>query len=245
MADQTGTGGETATFILLSYARPQNMQLIINAIRQARCCGRIILSNNHPDVNIYDYIDTDSDRLEVIQQKRRFGAVKRFTIARECEADFFFCIDDDLFLTPEQIDRLFDELIKDRSRPHGVWGLEIVFENELLVVKGSIHHQTREVAILNQAYAFTRDHLRRFFELVEDIRVAEPDDLGPFDDIVLSFSGTRPPKCHDLGPLELCKTWDQEGVALWKDENFVEPRMKLYARLLHGSAWSAETLRGS
>lgn len=221
MAEPPDTQFELATFILLSYARPRNMQRIIDSISQARSCGRIILSNNQPALNIYDHIDAGCDLLEVVQQDQEWTPIKRYCIARECDGELFVCIDDDVFMTPDQIDRLVGELRNDRSRPHGISGQLMEIRGGRVRTKGGIINMTREVSVLNMAYAFTRDHVRRYFELLDRLGIADPRDLGVFDDIILSFTGAHPPKCHDLGPLELCPTWDLEGVAVWKRKDML------------------------
>jgi hypothetical protein len=231
MAEPPDTHVETATFILLSYARPRNIQRIIDSISQARSCGRIILSNNQPAINIYDHIDGRNDLLDVVQQDRERGAVKRFCIARECDGELFVCIDDDMFMTPQQIDRLVAELINDPSRPHGIWGQLMETENGKARLSRPIHNISCDVSVLNMVYAFTRDHISRFFDLLDRLGIADPEDLGPFDDIVLSFTGARPPKCHDLGPFDICATWNLEGVAIWKQKNFMQRRMRFFLRL--------------
>ena len=224
-------GENSATFIILSYARPQNIQRILDTILKAGSCGRIVLSNNNPDINILEYIDPSPEVLEVIQQEERWGPVKRFCIARECESEFFVCIDDDLFLTSRQIDLLVDQVLAEPSVPHGVWGEKITIERNVFKLERGLFNYSGEVDVINRAYAFTRNHVQRFFELMEYLRVEDPRNLGPGDDVLLSFSGTGRPKCHDLGPLENCPTSDQEGIALWREKGFYEQRLKIFHQL--------------
>lgn len=221
----------SATFIVLSFARPQNIQRILDEVRQADCCGRVILSNNNPEIDILDHIAPPSDGLEVRQQKTRWDPIKRFLIARETGDGHFICIDDDVFLTAGQIDRLFSHLVLDPSRPHGIWGeLYEPVDGEIRIRQG-VRNMSCRVSVLNRVYAFTRDHVVRMFELMESLGIADPRDLKRVDDVLLSAAGAGRPQIHDLGPIDECPTSDQAGIALWREDNFHAPRLGLYASL--------------
>jgi hypothetical protein len=228
--------GTTATFILLSYARPQNMQRILNAVLGARSCAKIVLSNNNPEIDILDYVDPSPARLTIVQQAVRWPAVKRFCIARDSGDAYFVCIDDDLFLTVQQIDALVERLAENPSVPHGVWGANVEFGTDTqgrgtVLLQGGLRNMSEPVRILNRVYAFTGGHVRRFFELLASLGIEDPRALGPADDILLSHSGAGLPLCHDLGALEECPTSDQEGIALWKEPGFLEARIAKIVQL--------------
>jgi hypothetical protein len=228
--------GPRATFIILSYARPRNIQRILDDILASRSCEHIVLSNNNPDIDIHDHIVRDQPgRVTVVQQKEHWEPVIRFMLARDMPGDYFVCIDDDLFLTPAQIDALVDHLHADPSVPHGVWGERIKKTDDTFRIDRGLHNIDGEVDVLNRAYAFTRRHVQRYFELLALIGVRQPRKLGRGDDQVLSFSGAHKPMCHDLGPIENCPTADQDGIALWRQKGFYEERMKLYVKLLQAT----------
>jgi hypothetical protein len=234
--DRETENGKSADFIILSYARPQNMQRLLDAILNSRSCGKVVLSNNNPAIDILDYVDPSPESLEIIQQKEKWEPVKRFCIAREIQSEYFVCIDDDLFLTTAQIDQLVDRMIAEPDVPHGVWGAQFGFEPDgpntvRPRLESGVHNYSGEVRLINRAYAFTRKHVERFFELMEFLGIEDPRDLGPADDILLSYSGTGRPKCHDLGPLENCPTSDQEGIAVWKEQGFFEKRVEKLVQL--------------
>ncbi len=231
MSEHPDNHDKTATFILLSYARPQNLQRIIDAMKKAKSCGRIILSNNQPNIDIFDYINEPCDLLEVIQQDQEWLPVKRQYIARECPGEYFLCIDDDVFLTPEQIDLLVNELINDPSKLHGILGENIKIKPGRIERRGGFFNVSCKVTVINRVYAFTRIHVRRFFEILHALGINDPRDLGPAEDIVLSFTGTGRPSIHDLGPLEFCPTSSLKGVAMWKENDFFERRYRLFVRL--------------
>lgn len=232
-----------ATFISLSYARPQNIQRIVDTILQAQSCGRLLLSNNNPDIDIRAHLDRATERLTVLQQTEHWPAVKRFCLAREEAGDYFVCIDDDLFLTVEQIDGLVARLIAEPAVPHGIWGANVRFRRnaqggDVVLLQGGLRNIEAPVRIINRTYAFTAAHVQRFFELLALLGIEDPRALGPADDIVLSFSGTGAPLVHDLGPLEDCPTADLPGVAVWQEPGFFDRRSeKLFQlRLLFGES---------
>lgn len=225
-----------ATVILLSYARPQNMQPILETVLQAPSCGRIILCNNNPAIDITDHIDPAPDRLSVLQETERWPAVKRFRLAREAPGKYFLCIDDDLFLTAVQIEDLLSELRVQPDRPHGLWGANVQLAadgkgGQRLLLQGGIRNRSGPVRIINRVYAFTDAHVRRFFELLAALGIEDPRDLGPADDILLSFSGAAPPQMHDLGALRDCPTADTPGIALWTEPGFFDRRLQRLAEL--------------
>lgn len=119
----------------------------------------------------------------------------------------------------------------DPSRPHGVWDQQMTVERDTLRIEPGLKNYSGEVTTINQVYAFTRAHVRRMFQILDRLGVADIRDLGPGEDIVLSFSGAKPPMCHDVGPFEVCPTFDREGVAVWKREGFSARRIDLFCRI--------------
>jgi hypothetical protein len=219
------------TFILLSFARPQNMQRIVDTLLKAESCRRIIVSNNQPATNIQDHLKCTDDRVEIFQQDTVCGPINRYHIARNCPGDYFVSIDDDVFLTPTQIDRLVEELVADPSRPHGVWGQLLHADHDNLSLVSGVHRVNREVNVLNCVYAFTSVQVRRCFELLDMLGLQDLREIGPGDDIFISMSGGRTPLCHDVGPITLCHSYDLKGVARFRSNNFGARRLRLWRRL--------------
>ncbi|MBT5109735.1 MAG: glycosyltransferase [Rhodospirillaceae bacterium] len=219
------------TFILLSFARPRNLQRIVDTLLKADSCRRVIVSNNQPKIDIRDFLKSADDRVEIIQQDVAWGPVNRYHIARNCPGDFFVSIDDDVFLTPAQIDRLVGELVTDPSRPHGVWGQLLRVDPDKINLFSGVHRINREVDVLNCVYAFTKAQVRRCFELLDLLRLKDLREIGPGDDIFISMSGDQAPFCHDVGPIDLCPSHDQEHVARFCSDNFDARRLRLWRRL--------------
>lgn len=225
---------ERATAIVLSYRRPKNIDAIARSILKCDVVGRLIVSNNNPDVEIRRWIGVRDPRLVVEDRGFNAGAAARFEIARREPAEFFFVLDDDLLLYPRQIAALVEALVDDPSTPHGLFGQR---RKPAGGFEDGVHGVNGPLDVLNRAYAFTRGHLDEFFRLMEWLRMhaggdrLDPDSIDRGDDMLLSFSGGSSPRCHDLGPLLDCPTQWLPGIAVWREGGFREYRERLYARL--------------
>jgi len=221
----------SVSIILLSYRRPQNLNHIINTALSIESCQEIIVSNNNPEINIFDFLEENQDKLHILQQKQHLPAAQRFQLAKDSCSKYFIAIDDDLFLQPKQIEALIKYLYSDEAIPHGgPWGQKILYENDEVRLKGWFYPNS-QVDVLNRSYAFTKDHVERFFELLWLLGCQSILDLGPADDVLLSFCGNRRPYCHDLGDWESCPTSNTPGIALWKEDCFASHRLEIFRKL--------------
>lgn len=219
------------TAIIISYLRPQNIQRICDNILELKEVNNLIVSNNNPSVELRNYFKSDDDRVKLINQVESSGAVKRFEIAHEIGSSLFFSIDDDLFLNKEQIKYLQNQLLKNPSAPHGFWGQNYLqSENESTFEYGIINKDGK-VDILNRAYFFTLSHVQEFFNLIHETETPL-SEVGPCDDIFLSFSGEERPFIHDIKAYTDCPTSNTYGIAQWKDEKFDTKRTEIIKRLL-------------
>lgn len=217
--------------IILSYRRPQNINRIINAASSIKFCKEIIVSNNNPEINIFDFLERSEGQFHILQQKQRFPAAQRFQIAINSCSKYFIAIDDDLFLQPQQIELLIEHLRFNEAIPHGgPWGQKIFYDQDKIRLKGWFYPNS-EVDVLNRSYAFTRNHVEKFFDLLHLLGCKSIQDLGPADDILLSFCGNQRPYCHDLGTWEECPTSHTPGIALWKEEGFASHRLDVFHKL--------------
>ena len=215
--------------VLLSFKRPQNMDRIVRTCLAARFVGKVVVSNNNPEVDLREWLTIESDRLQLIRQPRPTPPGSRLAIARETGGQYFISIDDDAFLAPGQLDRLYRALLADPHAPHGFQGQnwERSGGGEL---GGAIRSEGR-VDVLNRAYLFTEA------QLAECERLGAALDLGPLDairngeDILLSCSGSARPYVHDVGPVLECATSNDAGIAVWRSIGFEAPRIELYRRL--------------
>lgn len=231
-------GDPAYAVVLLSYRRPRNIEWIARAYLACPFIQRVTISNNHPDIDLKRFLSSKvltDPRLELIQQTQRTRQGVRFSLAAERadKFDFFISPDDDCFLSPRQIHRLFSELIADPTVPHG-------FRGEHRKRVGSLREYPfdptvtgeMEVEHLTICYTFTAAHAHRCMELYEALGWHDPATVGNGEDMALSFSGDGRPRIHDLGPQLQCNSWEKAGVATWNThQNFFEQRVMLHSQL--------------
>ena len=220
-----------AVAVLLSYKRPNNLPLIAKTLLKLPFISKVIVSNNNPDLKMEDYFSFSDQRLELINQPERRRAGFRFGIVKEMKAENYIFIDDDLFLKPSQITTLYQALLNDPTIPHGVWGQRFIQDEGQYTRMEIIRNFNGELDVINRAYFLTNQHVKTFFELLNGIGIADIVDLKFGDDMILSFSGSGRPCCHDVGPLLDCPTKDADDIAIWRESNFHNYRGELFAKL--------------
>lgn len=215
--------------ILLSYQRPQNMARIIDETLRAPSVGRIIVSNNNPDIDLRQWVDFGDSRISLLQQTSHCSPAKRFALALEEDAGHFLCLDDDLFLRGEQIQYLLDRLAQRPERIHGMYGQLRRAANAGF--QSGIHAINREVDVLNRSYFFTRQHLDRMSGLGRALGFSDLTQAEMADDVLLSFSGEGKPLCHAIGPFEDCPTSHDPDIAVFMRHGFDPFREAVYQQL--------------
>jgi hypothetical protein len=219
------------TAIILSYTRPQNIAPLVGMLLRAPSIRNVIISNNNPDLKIGDWLRIESPRVSVVNQDRARACPIRYQIAQQHDSQHFIAIDDDVFLRPSQIETLCTALCADPSRPWGIHGT--LYDDS----SGKMHYNIRrpgDVDILNQVYAFTSEHVRRFFELANALGFGpayEAWERSNWDDMVISHSGVSRPCICDAGPVTECPTGAEQGIAVWREEGFFAGRLSLFQRL--------------
>jgi hypothetical protein len=100
------------------------------------------------------------------------------------------------------------------------------------------------VDVLYRVYAFTREHVREYFRILEalgcgddetfrrmslrPVARAAPDSLVVADDdVLLSFSGTGRPKVHNIRSYLNCPSEGRLNVAQWRHSDFLAYRQSL------------------
>ena len=223
--------GKTCVAVLLTHNRPQNMSFIVQGALGNRFVTKVIVSNSNPEVKIRDWVTSKDFRLTLIDEMVTTQPGHRFVLARETQAKYVLSIDDDIFLTPRQWQKLFESLLSNEQCPHGIIGQ--VYRPGTKSSNGSpFHHVVRremEVDVLIGAYAFTHEHLKRVFELAAKVGISDLSQLRNGEDIILSFSGTTRSRIHRLNPALFCASEGLPGVAIWKsDAEFWGQRIRLF-----------------
>jgi len=218
------------TVVLLSFARPRNIQPIAESVLRCDFVDRLVISNNDPRVRLADHVRIASPRAAILEQESPCPPMRRFEIARDLPGDYFLALDDDVLLGARQIDAVFRALVADPVAPHGVIG-QVMDGDERAGVRPYrlLERRDASVDVLNRAYFFTAAHRDRFFTLLAAI-ARQPLRYG--DDIVLSFSGERRPRIHDVGRVLYFPSGDDPAVARWLEPGFQEYRSAVYRDLV-------------
>ena len=211
--------------ILLGYERMHNMDSLVRAVLKAGGVCKAIVSNNNPKHQIARWVRVTDSRLELIDQPVRAGCSKRFEIASERDADLFLCIDDDVFLTPRQITQLLRTAAARPDVPHGIHGSEYGI-SQVARPETIPHIIGRNVCVdlIHTVYAFTGNHVRRFFELFAAAEEAGLQHLNVCDDIILSHAGEGRPEIHDVGPYRSDPSWNSDTIAVFRQPKYVQAR---------------------
>ncbi|WP_148212515.1 hypothetical protein [Hahella chejuensis] len=216
----------SVTAILLSYLRPENVQKIFGQLAKSKYIGKIIVSNNNPDIDLCLYIE-QHPKLSLIQQVVHYPPWIRFEFAAHDSANYFLSIDDDIFLSLEQIDLLLERLFNGPAVPHGVWGQRIVNTPKGLKLVDGVQRENRSVDVLNRVYACTKEHVLNSFRLLKILGLNHARKIGPFEDVLLSFGSMEKPLCHDLGVLDECDSSSSMEKALHMKPGFIGLRQQL------------------
>ena len=227
-----------ACVILLNYKRPQNLPRIVSACLRSDHRPVVYVLDNAPDDSLGAELEELGKRIPAARDRLHYrplrtnrGSGERYAFAASLDYDAFVCIDDDTFLTPAQIDTLFDAYAADTRCVHGIWGERVTIRNRELFLLNGVHGQETRVRIVNRVYAFVRQQAQRACELLQALGYSDWLALGPGSDIVLSFSAQHSPMVHDVGPIMTCETSDAVGIAVWRRDDFKQRRQVLFNRL--------------
>lgn len=219
--------------IVLNWRRPQNIARIVRTAAEALPHACILVLDQAEEPNNLAGREDIPWHLMWHQTRQNKGPGERFKLAADLPFDYYLCIDDDVFLTIAQMQRLMDQLIKEPGRAHGVWG-QLLMSN----AEGNHHlfngiaRRNTEVSILNQVYAFTKSQALEAITLASLAGFESWSEARFCDDLLLSCSGEAPARIYDFGQLERCSTSDTPGVAVWKQIGFHERRLELAAKML-------------
>jgi hypothetical protein len=215
---------DSLAVIILNYKRPQNIGRIVAAAREAL---------PEAPIHIYDQSEREDFRLRddipweevwVQHAKVNGGSGARLMLATRLPFEFYVAIDDDTFLSPQQVRRLAELVRGESDRAHGVYGQRLELIEGKIAWRNGMWGIDGAVSILNLAYAFSRNQAAAAMELAMRLGLATWVDIGLLDDVMLSCASVKPPLCHNLGGIEQCPTSSQPGIAQWVEAKFAERR---------------------
>lgn len=218
--------------IVLSYKRPQNIDIIVRLLLRTPSVAAIVVSNNNPAYRLADWMSVHDPRCSMIEQPIARPRHIRYGIAaREAVYQRFLAVDDDLFLRPSQLESLCAAVRADPSRPHGITGLQ--YDSWRGMVFHHVSGRTQAVDAINRVYAFTSAHVDNFRQLMRETGF-DPRHTAwrhsYWDDLFLSYSAGKP-MVHALGSFLDCPSQFASGIAVWKQPDFFRLRLSLLRRL--------------
>jgi hypothetical protein len=237
-------GPEKATVILLNYRRVRNLEPMVRSLLLCDFVEKVLVSNNNPEYRIADWIRLKDERIHLVDQPRRTVSSIRFRIACEEPGPYFLAIDDDVFLYPHQVKRLFEELLARPSSPHGIQGENFHGEttpNTFLGWQVNIHRYDGQADDINTCYAFTREHALEADRLARCLGL-DLANIPMGSDVILSASGRERPFLHDVGKVLHCLSQHRLGVATWTLQGFFPRRAKMFRSLRALKGWPAPPL---
>jgi hypothetical protein len=210
------------TVLIASY-HPARLRKINHQIRNLLKCEfveKVVISSHNPAVEIEECVTLTDRRLVLLSQGVRRSGGYRWVVAREFAFEYLIVIDDDIVMFPWQLKILFENLLKDPSVPHGLSGMIQMQNGDLQF------HQREDIQVhyLTEIYAVTRKHLDQYFKMVE-LFVEQSSDLADplerlADFVVISQTGPKHPRIHRAGRIFRDETYNAQGVATHKDEQF-------------------------
>lgn len=226
--------------LLCAFAEKRfpNLPLLLQSALKCEFIEQIIISNNNSSADISREIKTTDPRFVVINQKENRNCAFRIEMLAGNNGEYFAVIDDDLFLMPEQIRLLFQQLLLSPQRVHGCYG-ENHFDETVTMpyLRQRLISQNAPVEHVGRVYFFSRETIKNFIAINSKIKTSYHDDL------VLSFSGTSRPLIHDVGEVIDCPTAHLPSVAISRREGFTEERTRVLRTLRTMKANSLHTSR--
>lgn len=229
-ARQRRGGDERLSVIVPSYARPRNIDLILSAVVACDFVTEIIVTNNNPAVALERFIHVRDPRIRVVCQPRRTPASIRFELSLQAAEPWILAIDDDVFPSARQVRILFERLLAAPHAVHG-YGGEVWGDPPGKASYRCLRRPRGTVAVdtLIWAFAYTRDHVATYFDMLDRLGIANAELLSS-EDVPLSFAGRGPALIHGAGRLCRCPSDSDPAVATWMRPGFFAHRRDLVAR---------------
>ncbi len=206
------------TVVLTAYRKERigNLDPLVRSVLKCAFVEKVIVSNDNPQVRIADWVRVRDERLVLLDQPVRRGCGNRWKLAWAEKAAYYLAIDDDILVYPGQLAQLFMHLINMPEVPHGLSGGTVPFQ----------FHERKEMAVdqLFEIYALTREHLRVYFDYLQELAAQTVSQEGlcmSGDFVLISHSGQGKPVIHDVGFISRCATAYAEGVATFKEADFL------------------------
>jgi hypothetical protein len=222
--------------IILNYRRPQNIGAIVNTARAALPDAPIFILDQADQPGLRERTDIAWDEVWFQRAQMNRGAGVRIALAAQLPFEHWLAIDDDTFLTADQMRGLVERLRAEPDRAHGIAGQRIELNGTVVDFRNGMREMDAAMSTLNLVYAFSRGQAQAAIALSARLGFATWDDIGPIDDFLLSCASSKPPLCHNLGAVDLCETSNEPDIALWQTSGFYGQRVEIARKLMSAQA---------
>lgn len=199
---------EKITVVLLSWKRPKNIPIILSSLYRSKNIEEIILWNNNQRIQL----KYKNKKLLIINSPKNFGTLARWCITMQAKNKNILFLDDDLVLSPKQIQILFDSYLNNPNRIYGCFGRNL--ENNKYVFKPAFGDVD---IILGRVMLFDKNYLHNFFKWISG-KIGNVED-----DILFSFTFKNKHRVVNVGEIKELP----DPYPLWKRNNHLELRQEM------------------
>ena len=218
------------TVILTSFKREANIPFILESVLSLPYVTEVILTNNNPGRKIDLRRFANDPRLLVYNQKQPTACGYRYDLALRSGGERFIVIDDDIFLSPQQIDLLYSQFLENPSKLHGVQGQNWNGGTESSLPFPVVGES--EVDVLNRIYVLDRSSLETMYRVLAKFGIKDSSKIHNAEDIFVSFSGTAKPQIHAIGKWVDCPTGYKNDTAIYLNRpHFQQERNLIFNQL--------------
>ena len=173
--------------VVLNWKRPENIGLIISALRKFSQCNEIIIWNNNGTAPI------ECEQATVINAGKNFGCDARYAIGMMASNEHILFQDDDLIVDAVHLQAMYESLQAEPNIIHGLFGRRPKANGSYADFVDC--QDARVPVIAGRISMFRRDYLPMFFQAAMNptIRAVREEALKlglsttAGDDILMSF----------------------------------------------------------
>ncbi len=202
------------TAILLSWRRPANLPVIVERLRKSRLFREVLVWNNNPEITLA------CEGAVVINAGRNFFPFVRYCLVALASHPLIWFQDDDLLVSPDQLEKIFAAYELAPDRIYGCRGRNLVDGR----YSRDVVHGNCDV-ILGQSMLF---HKRLLNSVLPALNALAPMERG--DDIAFSLLCRRKHFAVDVGPVADLGEGDED--ALWLQPGHFSRRQQMVDRVL-------------
>ena len=204
----------TISAVLLSWRRPKNLQSIVRSLWQNPLVKEVLIWNNNPEITL------KGDQAIIINSAHNFFPFARYCLVPLTKHPLVWFQDDDLLISPQQLDAIVSAYSMAPHRIYGCRGRNLVqgrYGPAIIYGECDI--------ILGQSMLF---HKQLLYEVTPALNALAPMERG--DDIAFSLLCQRKHFAVNVEPL--IDLGEHDEHALWRQSGHFSLRQQIVDRVL-------------